>query len=287
MPNRHDQLPGGIGHTDWHFAIFEGMLVGFPWASYSAPATTARAVHAARTQPLPSPAQSQDPTLDQSHATVIPASCRFHGRRTPAWLAQGALALLALILLGLLLWQLFAQFRHTQADLRQQSLATSAELADHLGLNMALKAQQSLNLVQPYVKPPAPVALPTLLTTLQARLPALRDLAWLDAAGQVRSDTLNGTPDRQLIDDLLQLNQGRAFFYGNDADNQRLYLLLRQPTEQDRGYWLLRLSPDYYQELTRHLDGPTHPCGCWKTAAAAWSSSATGTGRPAKSLCKA
>ncbi|PMZ95102.1 MULTISPECIES: GGDEF and EAL domain-containing protein [unclassified Pseudomonas] len=172
---------------------------------------------------------------------------------------KGALALLALVLLGLLLWQLFAQFRHTQDDLRQQSLATSAELADHLSLNMALKAQQSLNLVQPYVNPPAPAALPSLLATLQARLPALRDLAWLDATGQVRSDTLAGSPDRQLIDDLLQLNQGRAFFYGNDADNQRVYLLLRQPTEQDRGYWLLRLSPDHYQELTRHLDGPTHP----------------------------
>lgn len=63
---------------------------------------------------------------------------------------KGALALLALVLLGLLLWQLFSQYRHTQADLRQQSLATSAELADHLSLNMALKAQQSLNLVQPY-----------------------------------------------------------------------------------------------------------------------------------------
>ncbi|CAI8839151.1 hypothetical protein EMIT047CA2_20005 [Pseudomonas soli] len=37
MQNRHDQLPAGIGHADWHFAIFEGMLVGFPRASYSAP----------------------------------------------------------------------------------------------------------------------------------------------------------------------------------------------------------------------------------------------------------
>lgn len=172
---------------------------------------------------------------------------------------KGALALLALVLLGLLLWQLFAQFRHTQADLREQSLATSAELADHLGLNMALKSQQALNLVQPYVNPPTPAALPSLLATLQARLPTLRGLAWLDANGQVRSDTLAGTPDRQLIDELLQLNQGRAFFYGNAADNQQVYLLLRQPAEQDRGYWLLRLSPEYYRELTQHLDGPTHP----------------------------
>jgi len=62
---------------------------------------------------------------------------------------KGALALLALVLLGLLLWQLFAQFRHTQDDLRQQSLATSAELADHQSLNMAIKAQQLLKLFQP------------------------------------------------------------------------------------------------------------------------------------------
>ncbi|MDH0303116.1 EAL domain-containing protein [Pseudomonas sp. GD04091] len=172
---------------------------------------------------------------------------------------KGALALLALVLLGLLFWQLFAQFRHTQADLRQQSLASSAELADHLGLNMALKAQQSLNLLQPYVNPPTPAALPTLLATLQARLPSLRDLAWLDASGQVRSDTLNGTADRQSIDELLQLNQGRAFFYGNAPDNQRVYLLLRQPSEQDRGYWLLRLDSRFYQELTEHLDGSGHP----------------------------
>lgn len=55
---------------------------------------------------------------------------------------KGALALLALILLGLLLWQLFAQFRHTQADLRKQSLEATAELADHLSLNMALKASR-------------------------------------------------------------------------------------------------------------------------------------------------
>ncbi|WP_252090784.1 EAL domain-containing protein [Pseudomonas sp. MWU13-3659] len=172
---------------------------------------------------------------------------------------KGALALLALVLLGLLLWQLFTQFRHTQADLRQQSLATSAELADHLGLNMALKAQQALNLVQPYVKPPAPAALPSLFATLHARLPALRHMAWLDSAGQVRSDTLDGSPDRQMIDEILQLNQGRVYFYSNAPDNQLVYLLLRQSAEQDRGYWLLRLSPAYYKELTQHLDASGHP----------------------------
>ena len=172
---------------------------------------------------------------------------------------KGALALLALVLLGLLLWQLFAQFRHTQADQRQQNLEASAELADHLSLNMALQAQQALNVVQPYVKAPTPAALPSLLATLRERLPSLRDVAWIDHSGQLSSDSLAGSPDRQLIDELLMLNQGRSFFFTNSPDNRTLYLLLRQASEQDRGYWLLRLSSDYYRTLTVHLDGPGHP----------------------------
>ncbi|HDS1820184.1 TPA: EAL domain-containing protein [Pseudomonas putida] len=172
---------------------------------------------------------------------------------------KGALALLALILLGLLLWQLFAQFRHTQADLRKQSLEATAELADHLGLNMALKAQQAVNVVQPYVNAPTPAALPSLLDTLRQRLPALRDMAWLDPSGQIRADSLTNSPDRQLIGELLTLNQGRPYFFANAADNSTIYLLLRQSAEQDRGYWLLRLSPAYYRTLTVHLDSPGHP----------------------------
>ncbi|KHL71599.1 diguanylate phosphodiesterase, partial [Pseudomonas putida] len=172
---------------------------------------------------------------------------------------KGALALLALLLLGLLLWQLFSQFRHTQAEQRQQHLDASVELADHLALNMALKAQQALNVVQPYVKAPAPAALPSLLDTLRERLPSLRDLAWLDHSGRLQSDSLAGSPDRPLIDELFGLNQGRPYFFANSADNRTVYLLLRQATEQGRGYWLLRLSNDFYRTLTLHLDGPGHP----------------------------
>ncbi|TXH99690.1 MAG: bifunctional diguanylate cyclase/phosphodiesterase, partial [Pseudomonas monteilii] len=172
---------------------------------------------------------------------------------------KGALALLALILLGLLLWQLFAQFNHTQADLRKQSLDATAELADHLSLNMALKAQQAVNVVQPYVKAPTPSALPSLMGTLRERLPALQSMAWLDATGQVQADSLAGSPDRHLLDELLRLNQGSPYFFTNSGDNRTVYLLLRQATEQGRGYWLLRLSPDYYRTLTLHLDGAGHP----------------------------
>ena len=209
--------------------------------------------------PLPSPAPLQDHRLTNltqpplSRPTLAPATASLRGS------LKGALALLALVLLGLLLWQLFAQFRHTQADLRQQSLVASAELADHLNLNMELKAQQAVNLVQPYVNPPTPEALPALLSTLQAKLPALRDLAWLTSTGQLIADSQQGSADRQLIDELLQLNQGRSYFFSNSADGRLIYLLLRQSAEQGRGYWLLRVSADYYKALTVHLDGPAHP----------------------------
>ncbi|HKS12676.1 MAG TPA: EAL domain-containing protein [Pseudomonas sp.] len=172
---------------------------------------------------------------------------------------KGALALLALILLGLLLWQLFAQFRHTQADLRRQSVEATAELADHLSLNMALKAQQALNLVQLHVKPPAPSALPALLQTLQRQMPMLQGIVWLDADGRTLADSQPGAPARQLFDEYLQRDPGRAYFYGNSPGNQAIQLLLLQPGEQRPGYWLLQFSADYHQELARHLDGPYRP----------------------------
>ena len=172
---------------------------------------------------------------------------------------KSALALLALMLLGLLLGQLFAQFRHTQAELRQHSVESSAELADHLNLNMALKAQEALNVLLPYVKPPAPSDLPSLETTLHARLPALRQLSWLDSDGRVQAGSQIEGPDLQVLDGYLQLNRGRPYFYGNSLDNQHVYLLIRQPTREVEGYWLLQMDRGYYPELTRHLDSTNHP----------------------------
>ena len=61
-----------------------------------------------------------------------------------------------------------------------------------------------------------------LLDTLRTRLPALRDLAWLDTSGQVRADSLAGSPDRQSLDELLVLSQGRPYFFTNSADNHIL-----------------------------------------------------------------
>ncbi|MBH3427035.1 EAL domain-containing protein [Pseudomonas alkylphenolica] len=171
---------------------------------------------------------------------------------------KSALALLVLLLLGLLLWQLFDQYRHTQADQYQHSLNASAELADHMALNMSLKAQVAHNIVQPYRSSPSPGQLPAVLTQLQQQMPALHSLAWVDAQGQVLADSLGQTPDRSTLDEIVRLNQGHDYFFSNSADNQHVYLLLRQSGDTP-GYWLLRLNSTYYGELTSHLDRPNHP----------------------------
>ena len=207
-------------------------------------------------QPLPSPAQIAGSTLDQSHSTALLRPAEAASAGNPRGSLKGALALLALVLLALLLWQLFSQYRHTQNDLHRQSLAASAQLADHLSLSMALKAEQAGNILQPYVNAPTPSALPSVLHAVRDRLPNLQQLAWLDDSGRVVADSLVGSPDRQSIDELLQLSQGRSYFFSNTADNNQIYLLLRQP--DDRGYWLLRLAPRYYQQLSEHLNGTSH-----------------------------
>ncbi|MFQ6573088.1 bifunctional diguanylate cyclase/phosphodiesterase [Pseudomonas sp. UM16] len=171
---------------------------------------------------------------------------------------KSALALLVLLLLGLLLWQLLDQYRHTQADQYQHSVDASAELADHLALNMSLKAQVAHTIVQPYHSSPSPAQLSEILTQLQKQMPTLQSLAWIDTGGDVVADSLGQAPDRSALKTLWQLSQGRHFYYSNTPDNQQIYLLLRQPGDTP-GYWLLRLDSAYYSELTSHLDRPNHP----------------------------
>ncbi|AIR89406.1 sensor domain-containing protein [Pseudomonas cremoricolorata] len=176
---------------------------------------------------------------------------------------KAALALLVLVLLGLLVWQLFAQFRATQLEQREQSLGASAELADHLELNLALRAQQALTLLQPYIDVPVGSAVDSAFLQLQGRLPALQDVAWLDAAGQLQADSQGMGPARSVIDELLGLGGHRAFFYSNAGDGSGVYLLLPRGAQGEygasAGHWLLRLSSEYLYSLTQRLDGPSHP----------------------------
>lgn len=142
---------------------------------------------------------------------------------------KGALAILVLLLLALLFWQVFEQFRHTQADRRQQSLDASAELASQLNLSLALNAQKALTLLQPYPAAPAVTDLPPLLEHLHARLPALRSLVWVDAQGALLRDSAGISADRKALQELLHLGQERPYYFSNSDDNSLVYLLLQHP----------------------------------------------------------
>ena len=171
---------------------------------------------------------------------------------------KSALALLVLLLLGLLLWQLVDQYRHTQADEYQHSLDANAELADHMTLNMQLKAQVAKNILQPYRSSPDPAQMPHVLAHLRAQLPALQSVAWIDASKQVLADSLGSTPDLPTLQELLRLSQGHDFYFSNSADNSQVYLLIRQSGDSP-GHWFLRLGAAYYTVLTAQLDRPNHP----------------------------
>jgi diguanylate cyclase (GGDEF)-like protein/PAS domain S-box-containing protein len=158
---------------------------------------------------------------------------------------RGALVVLVLSMLVLLLWQLRQESQQLLDNQRQLGLAYSSQLANHLSLNMELKASAGQALLQPHVLPPSnPDELEELLHTLRGVFPTLRSLAWLNGQGRIIADSHAPTEDALYLAELLQRGGGESFFYTFSAnDNGRIYLLLRHnPDSAASGYWVLRLT---------------------------------------------
>ena len=172
---------------------------------------------------------------------------------------KGALAILVLLLLGLLFWQTFDQYRHTLDDRRQHSIDASAELADRLNLSLALEAESTRNLLSPGATPPSAESLAPLFNRLHRRLPSLDSIAWLDREGRILRDSLDKSPDHAAMSELLRLNHDQDHHFSNAAGNAFVYLLLRQGDEANSGYWLLRFEPSWYQQLAERLEHAAHP----------------------------
>jgi len=169
---------------------------------------------------------------------------------------KGALAALVLLMLVLLLWQLIDQFQETLDRQRQRSLDYSALLADRLSLNMALNAQLALNLLDDTKQLPLVAdQQQVLLDKLRETLPALRSAGWLNSAGDVLKDSANSSTatagDAAYLMQLVQRSQGRPYYFANAPDGSLIYLLVRQPGELSKGYWVLRLAPEVLATLTR------------------------------------
>ncbi|MFP6848532.1 MAG: EAL domain-containing protein [Pseudomonas sp.] len=156
-----------------------------------------------------------------------------------------ALVVLVLSMLVLLLWQLRQESQQLLENQRQLGQAYSSQLANHLSLNMELKASAGLALLQNHRQPPTSAdKQEKLLQTLRGVFPTLRSLAWLNARGEVTADSHTSTEDALYLHELVQRGRGEGFFYAFSANEKgRIYLLLRQDAESpDSNFWVLRLS---------------------------------------------
>ena len=164
---------------------------------------------------------------------------------------KGALAVLVLLMLVLLLWQFFEQFQQTQDRQRQRSIDSSVQLADRLSLNMALKAQVALNLLDDVKGSTQTDAQHSaMLDRLHKAIPALVSVAWFDTDAGVVLDHFENAPDVSFLTQLRERIKGHTYFYASADDGSLLYMLVRQPGVDTECYWVMRMTPDALKSLT-------------------------------------
>ena len=228
----------------WHFATAQGMLD-------------------ASRGPRAIAAKLQDHTLPiVTPPTLIKASSPLLGTPVRGTL-KSALAALALLLLAMLFWLLIEQFQETLQQERQNSINYSADLADHISLSMEVRAETAFNLLPIDTSPKNLRQQQALVTQLRQSIPSLQSLALLSTAGQVLLDSAGTSPDAAFLTDWIRQNPSRkrtdGYYFSNNNDASVFYLLLRQPTGDIDGYWLLRMSPDLLQNMTHQNASSSRP----------------------------
>ena len=154
---------------------------------------------------------------------------------------KGALAVLVLLMLALLLWQLVEQFQQTQERQHQRAVDYSIQLADRLSLNMALNAQVALNLLDDAKGPPQNGdQKASMLAHLRQSMPGLDSVVWLDADAKVTADSDPASSDASFLTQMLPSIQGRTYYYADARDSASFYLFVRQPGASNDRYWVLR-----------------------------------------------
>jgi diguanylate cyclase (GGDEF)-like protein/PAS domain S-box-containing protein len=172
---------------------------------------------------------------------------------------KGALAMLVLLLLALLFWQLLDQLRATQKSQRQYTIDYTADLAAQVSLNMTLKAQIALNLLPIVEQPQSADELQALLSKLQQSIPELRSLALLSPSGKILSDSAANSEDADYLSELVRRSHAQAHYFSNADDGSVVNLLLHQASGSTRGYWALRLTPIFFTSLTQQNEAGIRP----------------------------
>ncbi|MNF37146.1 Cyclic di-GMP phosphodiesterase Gmr [compost metagenome] len=155
---------------------------------------------------------------------------------------------LVLGMLALLLWQLQVESRQLLDNQRQLNHEFSAQLANHLSLSMALKAQAGVAILRQHsTSAPGQGELDEKLqNSLRGVFASLRSLASLDSRGNILTDTQPRADDSRYLASLIERSNGAAYHYAFSADDGGLiHLLLRQDEGgSPSGYWVLRLTAE-------------------------------------------
>lgn len=171
---------------------------------------------------------------------------------------KGLLAVLVLLMLALLLWQLHQEYRQLQDGARERNYTLTRELASHLELVMQMKADAVLALLRQ--QPPHPEGENRQLAELDLLrpiLPSITSLAWLNPNGGVLADTQANSEDALFLVSLAQRSEGHTYHYAFSPQGRgEVYLILRQsPLPEPSGYWVLRLDAEAIRTwLLEHED---------------------------------
>ena len=87
----------------------------------------------------------------------------------------------------------------------------------------------------------------------------LRSLALLSPSGKILNDSASDSHDADYLAELVRRSRAQAHYFSNADDGSVVHLLLHQASGSTRGYWALRLTPTFFDSLTKQGETGIRP----------------------------
>ncbi|RFQ39714.1 EAL domain-containing protein [Pseudomonas sp. ATCC 13867] len=153
-----------------------------------------------------------------------------------------ALLLLVLLMLGLLFWRLYQEFRSQESFERERVVLHSEQLAQRMSLTLELKALAAQALLQQRDERGDVEGEPALLICLRRIYPAFHSLVRLERNGRARSDSAIGFKDAAAIATLRQRGGQQDYHYAFSEDKGGVFYVWLRATAPGEGDSIIRLD---------------------------------------------
>ncbi|MBX9912548.1 MAG: EAL domain-containing protein [Pseudomonadaceae bacterium] len=153
---------------------------------------------------------------------------------------------LLLLMLGLMGWQLQAEYQQQMDWQKKRSHSYGVQVSGQLALEMELSTQRALELLRQHGLRPAPgEQSAALVKKLQSVYPDALSLAWLNHQGHLIADSATDSRDADYLALVVEKSLAQPYFLSRGPlIDSPLYLLLRQPSDvRPGGFWVVRLAP--------------------------------------------